>query len=141
MPRFALLTAFAICVGAVPIAAAVGSDSVARGGKGEGTLNVRERFDAEGGIPTEGYIPFAVVRKAGSGRVVLRAKPSFHRSLPAGRYRLSSYMRFCDGNCGFLDPPANKCVATIQVERGMTTKIVVQRRADEPCELVMSTTG
>jgi hypothetical protein len=128
-------------MGAASMAGADGSAPLAHGGKGQGTLNVRERFDPEGGLPIEGYIPFAVVRKAGSGRVVLRAKPSFHRNLPAGRYRLSSYMRTCDGNCGFLDPPTNKCATTFELERRKTTTIRVLRRADRSCELVVSRTG
>ena len=135
--RLLLTAVLAISLGTVSTAGAENAP-LAHGGKGQGTLNVRERFDPEGGLPTEGYIPFAVLRKAGSGRVVLREKPSFHRRLPAGRYRLSSYMRTCDGNCGFLDPPINKCVATVEIDRGMTTTVSVLRRADRACELVVS---
>lgn len=126
----------AICAVAVVVASTAGANDGVRQVSGTyGTLKVREHFDPGGGIPIEGYIPFVVVTRAGSGRVVLRAQPPLRGTLHRGRYRVSSYMRTCSGNCGELDQASNKCATSFRVKGARATTITVLRRADRPCEL------
>jgi hypothetical protein len=126
----------AICAVGVVVASTAGAnDDVQQVSGTYGTLNVREHFDPEGGIPTEGYVSYVTVRRAGSGRVVLRAQPPFMGTLHQGRYRVSSYMRTRSGNCGILDPASNGCSTSLRLEGGAATTITVLRRADRPCEL------
>jgi hypothetical protein len=98
-----------------------------------GTLQVREDFDSEGGVPIEGYVSFVVVKKAGSGKVVLRAEPPFSGPIHRGLYRVSSFMRTCSANCGYLDPPSNRCATRFNFAGGIT-KLTIRRLADRPCE-------
>ncbi len=70
------------------------------------------------GIPIEGAITFVRVKRP-SGRVVLtRRLPASDRStfpLRPGRYRLVSWQRLCDGNCGTLDPPSHRCARSLTI--------------------------
>jgi hypothetical protein len=36
--------------------------------------------------------------------------------LPAGRYRLESWQRTCDGNCGYVDQPSDRCAGRFELE-------------------------
>jgi hypothetical protein len=69
-------------------------------------------------IPIEGAITFVRVKRP-SGRVVLtRRLPASDRlTLPLrpGRYRLVSWQRLCDGNCGTLDPPSHRCARSLTI--------------------------
>ena len=72
-------------------------------------------------IPIEGAITFIRVKRP-SGRVVLtRRLPASDRlTLPLrpGRYRLVSWQRLCDGNCGTLDPPSDRCARSLTITAG-----------------------
>ena len=51
----------------------------------------------------------------------------FKRFLKPGRYRIVSYQRPCDGNCGYLDGPTERCDATVHLRdnqpRGVTLAV------------------
>lgn len=72
-------------------------------------------------IPIEGAITFIRVKRP-SGRVVLtrRLPASERRTLPLlpGRYRLVSWQRLCDANCGTLDPPSDRCARSLLIRSG-----------------------
>ena len=40
---------------------------------------------------------------------------AFARTLPAGEYRVTRYLRPCDGNCTLLDPASERCSIRIPV--------------------------
>lgn len=79
---------------------------------GSARLHV-EQLVADGSpLPIEGAYHY--VRLAGdSGSVERRLSdertPKATLALPAGHYRLESWQRTCDGNCGTLDPPSDRC--------------------------------
>jgi hypothetical protein len=48
--------------------------------------------------------------------------------LAAGRYRLLSWQRTCDGNCGYLDPPSDQCSEGFEVrhDQGLAATVTVR---------------
>jgi D-alanyl-D-alanine dipeptidase len=68
----------------------------------------------------EGSISFLRVRDA-RGVLVVNESGSHglrwrvRRRLPAGRYRLTSFERPCDGNCSLLDSPTDRCSRRITI--------------------------
>jgi len=71
----------------------------------------------------EGAVAFAeVVDDAGmlaaSGRIddYLGEADLLRVELPPGAYQVRSYVRSCDGNCGFLDPPTDGCELAVTLE-------------------------
>ena len=108
MRRSTILGLALLCI-ALPGAAAAPRTAL------EGELRVRHRFDSSGGVPIEGYVNFFRLRD-GSGRLILRRR-SFHltRRLAPGRYRLTSYQRTCNGNCGQLGSPGPRCSRRFRV--------------------------
>jgi len=81
------------------------------------------RIDRPGGATvTEGRLP-------GSDQVTLR--------LPAGQYRLQSWQRTCDGNCGHLDQPTARCTRTFALHRGQPLVAAIQVRFPATCVVVL----
>jgi hypothetical protein len=80
-------------------------------------------------IPIEGAITFVRVKRP-SGRVVLtRRLPASDRlTLPLrpGRYRLVSWQRLCDGNCGTLDPPSDRCARSLAITPGERLRATIR---------------
>lgn len=68
----------------------------------------------------EGSVSFLRVGDARGALVVdestgPRMRWRVRRRLPAGRYRLTSFERPCDGNCSVLDPPTDRCSRRITI--------------------------
>jgi hypothetical protein len=63
-------------------------------------------------IPIEGSYSYVRIED-GDGHKVTEERLSSHGDaaiqLDPGSYRLVSYQRTCDGNCGNLDPPSDSC--------------------------------
>ena len=68
----------------------------------EGALAVISIERATGAVIIERQLP-------GSGKLALRLDP--------GTYRLASWQRVCDANCGQLDPASNRCARLVTVRR------------------------
>jgi hypothetical protein len=84
-----------------------------------GHLRVSERL--VGGLDPyiEGSIGYVRIRTR-AGKLVASGKFSLARrplrfALRPGTYRLFSFQRPCDGNCGFLDPPTDRCSRLFRV--------------------------
>lgn len=77
----------------------------------------------------EGSVSFLRVVRTQDGSVVvdgpMRNKPLLDRAVAAGDYQVVSYQRPCDGNCGLLDPPVDRCEATVRVTGGHTRTATV----------------
>jgi len=74
-------------------------------------LVVTQTVDPAGGIPIEGAYSYLRVETRDGAKVVeerLRAKETTIR-LDPGPYRLISFQRTCDANCGNLDPASDSC--------------------------------
>jgi hypothetical protein len=102
---------------------------------GPARLIVRETLPTQP-IYREGTIAFlrverlrsrtAVIDGPVTRRGVIRGRgPLLDRKLAPGAYRLVSYQRPCDGNCGYLDPPTARCEATVELAAGDTRTVTV----------------
>ncbi len=104
-----------------------------------GTLDLRESIDRSRGLYVEGSVSYVRVLGIRGRLVVARRvrKPRFRmqRRLPPGRYRVISYQRPCDGNCGLLDPPTDRCARPVQILSGGLTEVAVRVRPGRGCTM------
>jgi Beta-lactamase enzyme family len=104
-----------------------------------GTLDLRELIDRSRGPYVEGSVSYVRVRSSDGRPVVARRvrKPRFRmqRQLAPGRYRVISYQRPCDGNCGLLDPPTDRCARPVRVLSGGLTEVAVRVRPGRGCTM------
>src|SRR4051812_19253483 len=104
-----------------------------------GTLDLQQSLDRSRGLYVEGSISYVRVRGIGRKLVVAKrsGRPSFRmqRRLSPGRYRVISYQRPCDGNCGTLDPPTDRCAREIRVLSGGLTEVAVRVRPGRRCRM------
>jgi hypothetical protein len=84
----------------------------------------------------EGSVSFLRVEQTSTGEVIVDGpmtdgmqvrgrEPLFSRALEPGEYHVVSYQRPCVGNCGSLDPPSDRCEATVRLNPGTLTATVV----------------
>jgi hypothetical protein len=104
-------------------------------------LHVEQVIAPGSPLPIEGSIPFIRVARVDGSTVVqrrlsLRTQPPFAdvRLVP-GRYLLQSWQRTCDGNCGHLDPPSNRCARWLRIHRGQTLKATVTVTFSSGCRI------
>ncbi len=140
----AMVTVLAACITreqpAIPSSTASGpsTESTHSPGPGAppatGTLEVTQEFDDRGQVYTEGSLSF--VRLWGPEGAVFDAEVKddrLKREVPAGRYRIRSYQRPCDGNCGFLDPPTDTCEQPLTIAPDTVTRVHVVTRIGSGC--------
>jgi hypothetical protein len=124
----------ALCVAAA-IAAVAAPTAVAQPARGK--LDFRRVLS---GAYIEGSISFLRVRDA-SGALVVdestgpRLRWRVSRRLPAGRYRLTSFERPCNGNCSLLDPPTDRCSRRVEVIAHGRTGVRATVRPGRGCRL------
>jgi hypothetical protein len=70
--------------------------------------------------PTEGYVWF--VGLDGRTRAV-RGRVTTVLPGTAGRHLLTSFIRPCDGNCGYLDPPSHRCSLRVRLPARLTVRL------------------
>ena len=104
-----------------------------------GTLDLRQSIDRSHGLYVEGSISYVRVRGVRGKLVVAKRvrRPSFRmqRRLAPGRYKVISYQRPCDGNCGTLDPPTDRCARHVHVLSGGLTEVAVRVRPGRRCRM------
>jgi hypothetical protein len=101
-----------------------------------GTLVVTQDFDRAAGVYIEGS--FSYVKVSDAGGVVFEGRMTndrFQRDLAPGIYTVASYQRPCDGNCGYLDAPTDRCSREITVETGAVEDVHVTVRPGSGCEI------
>jgi D-alanyl-D-alanine dipeptidase len=104
-----------------------------------GTLDLRESIDRSRGLYVEGSVSYVRVRSS-TGRVVVarrvrKARFRMKRRLASGRYRVVSYQRPCDGNCGLLDPPTDRCARRVRIRSAGLTEVSVRVRPGRGCTM------
>jgi hypothetical protein len=87
------------------------------------SLHVTQVTSRGSPIPIEGAYSYVRVSRPDGSQVVrrrlTRGRPlATTMPLAPGRYRLQSWQRTCDGNCGYLDAPSDRCARWFRVERG-----------------------
>ena len=88
-----------------------------------GALTVAFSFDTTRGIPVEGAISYMSIERDGGRLLMAELNGRYdERSITiparAGRYRVRTFQRFCNGNCGNLDEATLACSRSVQVKRG-----------------------
>src|SRR5215470_17074605 len=104
-------------------------------------LHVRQVVPPGSPRPDEGWIPYIrVVRPDGTAvvqRRLNRTKWPLYADvrLSPGRYRLVSWQRICDANCGNLDPPSDRCARWFRIHRGQTLKATITVTFGSGCRI------
>ena len=57
------------------------------------------------------------------------------RRLAPGTYMVINYQRPCDGNCGTLDPPTDRCVRRVRILSGGLTEVALRVRPGRRCTI------
>jgi len=63
------------------------------------------------------------------GKLTLTVRP--------GAYRLLSWQRICDANCGHLDPPSSQCARPVTVREGEQLHAVIEVDFVSRCQIVL----
>lgn len=95
--------------------------------------------DDSGPVYIEGALHF--VHITGSGEdLQQQLDPTTTRiELPAGGdYHLESWARPCDGNCGSLDDPTDRCETDLTAPAGTTLDVEITVPAAEPCTIALT---
>src|SRR5262245_28542561 len=106
-------------------------------------LVVHESRVTDGPLYIEGSLSFLGVDLASAGdppeaKQVTAAGPGaviFDELLVPDEYRLVSYQRPCDANCGYLDPPTDRCTLTLDLQPGETRDITIVVRPGSRCRV------
>ena len=76
-----------------------------------------------GGVERFGYV-------AGAG-----GDPVYAKRLAPGTYTITSWQRPCDGNCGYLDPPTDRCRRTITLEPETSAAFTIELTPGRGCRI------
>lgn len=90
--------------------------------------------------PVEGAFSYLRVDHVGGATVIDGRLPGRQRvilRLPAGRYRLHSWQRTCDGNCSHLDQPTIECARAFSLHRGEPLVVTIQVDWTSKCTVVL----
>jgi hypothetical protein len=97
-------------------------------------LIVEQTIDPHGGIPIEGEYSYVRIETPGGERVAEQrlhpvVRPRWHARgvirLDPGSYKLISYQRTCDGNCGVLDSPMVFCSGSFRMSGDLEAMVHV----------------
>jgi hypothetical protein len=140
--RYRRLALGLVVVAIAGCAAAQGRDEVAAQ---PSRLVIHEQRAAGGPMYIEGSLGFLRVAPVASGTdldatQVPTAAPGeavkiFDERLEPGQYRIVSYQRPCDGNCDYLDPPTDRCAATLELDAGETREITIHVQPGRDCRV------
>ena len=93
----------------------------------------------------EGSIGYLRVVAVDSGIVIRKGRVKnaapgttrrlFKRFLKPGRYRIVSYQRPCDGNCGYLDGPTERCETTVKLRDGHARRVTLEVTPGAGCRV------
>ena len=104
-----------------------------------GTLDLRQSFDHSRGSYVEGSFSYVRVRGVRGKLVVAKrsSRPRFRmqRRLAPGGYMVINYQRPCDGNCGTLDPPTDRCARRVRILSGGLTEVALRVRPGRRCTM------
>ena len=111
------------------------------------SVRVRQLYDISRGVYVEGAYSYVRVDDLDGDTVVERKLDDPTRrddrtfvstttlTLDPGTYRLVSYQRPCEGNCGYLDPPTDRCAREIVVEAGTPLAVTISLQPGEGCSI------
>lgn len=92
-----------------------------------------------GAVYIEGSYSYVRLEQGEKNVVQVRLKggktPETTLRLDPGSYRLVSYQRPCDGNCGYLDPPTDQCSREIEAKAGALVEAWVRLSPGDGCTI------
>jgi hypothetical protein len=91
-------------------------------------------------LPVEGSLSYVRLERTGGTTVTERLPDSGKLTLTVrpGAYRLVSWQRICDANCGNLDPPSNRCTRPFTLRKGEQLQAVIRLDwASSGCAIVL----
>ena len=98
-------------------------------------------WDESAGLYAEGALSYLAV-EAPDGDELIEAElaPADKEQaatlrLDPGTYRLVSWQRPCEGNCGTLDPPTDRCEQVFTLEPSTPVKADIEVRAGRGCTI------
>jgi hypothetical protein len=103
-----------------------------------GELRVREVHLTGAPFAIEGE--FTYVRIEGEEHV-LHPPADLRIGLTPGSHQVEVWHRTCDGNCGNLDPPTDRCAAEVTVAEGGTALATIRNWPGTPCRIVAGRVG
>ena len=114
-----------IAVALVALAAAGCGAAEHNSAPGEPTSTVRVREVHVPGAPyfIKGAITYV---RAGGEEHTLQPPDDLRLELPVGTQQIEIWHRPCDGNCSNLDPPTDRCSASVDVRDSETTLATIE---------------
>jgi hypothetical protein len=105
-------------------------------------LSVRQVLDMSGGLYVEGSLGYVRLVDENGSTVFEKQldpeKPKLSRDLPAGEYVLQSWQRPCDGNCGYLDPPTDRCDSNVSLPENGEARVTITLHPGKGCDIRVS---
>ena len=101
-------------------------------------LHVRQEW-VGGSLYIEGS--YSYVRVEQDGKKVVQVRLKGRKALEAtlrlepGSYRLISFQRPCDGNCGYLDPPTDRCSREFEARAERLIEATVRLSPGKGCTI------
>ena len=96
--------------------------------KGPAKLIVEQTVNYTGAVPIEGAYSYIRIEDQNGHKVTEQRVQSDRNDvipLDPGSYRLVSYQRICDGNCGILDPASDSCSSGFTADGTVSARIRV----------------
>ena len=117
-------------------------------GPGAVDVSVRQIYDMSQGAYFEGSYSYVRVENLDGDELIekrftqaarkldeLRFLSTMTLRIDPGSYRLVSFQRPCDGNCGSLDPPTDECSREIVIVRDRPVEATITVRLGEGCSV------
>jgi hypothetical protein len=91
-------------------------------------------------VPVEGAFSYIRIERGTGGTLIERQLPDSGKlrlKLHPGAYRLVSWQRTCDANCGNLDPPSSRCARPFTVRQREPLEATIRVNFESTCVIVL----
>jgi hypothetical protein len=106
------------------------------------TLSLRQVVDTSGSLYFEGSLGYVSLADQSGSKVLEEQldpeKLTLSRDFPAGEYVLQSWQRPCDGNCGYLDPPTDRCDSPVSLPEDGEVHVTITLHPGKGCDIDVS---
>jgi len=119
--------------------AAQASPGPAAAAAGAGHLRITQ-VRVGSALPTEGALSYIRIERAGGATVTEWRLPGSGKltlTVAPGAYRLLSWQRACDANCGHLDPPSSRCARPFTLRNGEQLQAAIRVDFTSGCVIVL----